>query len=449
MNSHLPCLIKAHIHGVKLPCQWMAWLSLIWLAALGVMSACAGVPRSDGVPPALTATETLAIAAVQNTVTPMATLAPTITATSTQATPTATPAPATATPSATPTPVEPVSGRLVMADATGIRSFPLPDGESSYLLHREATWLDWEADFGLNKGRVAYWAKYTDHSEVWAASLSGEWRPERVAVVNLEFDAQYLNWAVNDRYLLFTAYTLDESSILEDYIAIGTYIFDVQAQQLVVDGYWPGECMILAPSPQTGQVALWCDGAEIAPTQPRQYLVLEPEASPWMTDQAPEPLIDNCHPAMCDWSADGEYVVYIVEKGVPHPIFYMWVDRVMPVRLDDGQTTAPSFPLWSPDSQYFLYTGACLVGLDTCPNVMSIEDQEVLWRTMDQRRDEGLQFFHPFVWSPDSRYLALSAFDLLKGGNLFVLQDILAGQEVGRVRVGDNQILDAVWLEAQ
>lgn len=335
-----------------------------------------------------------------------------------------------------------------MADDTGILSFALPDGESSYLLHREASWLDWEADFGLNKGWVAYWAKYADRSEVWAASLSGEWRPERIAVVDLEFDVQALDWVVNDRYLLFTVFVLDKSSILEDYIVIGTYIFDAQAQKLVAGDYWPGDCLALAPSPQTGQIALWCDRANSDPAQPR-YLVLEPEASPWVTDQAPEPLIDNCHPATCAWSADGEYVVYIVERGVPQPMFYTPVDHVAPVRLDDGRTDVPSFPLWSPDSQYLLYNGACLDGSDQCPNVMPIEDQAVLRRTMNMRRDLGLHFSRPVVWSPDSQYLALSALAFLKGGSQFVLQDILTGHEIGRVYAGNNQILDAIWLEPQ
>lgn len=446
MDVRLLRSTKAYVRSAKLPGKRIAWLTLIWLAALSPMSACAGVPRSESVP---TATGTLAVAVAQNTITPMATPAsttpatPTLSATPTRATPTVAPAPATVTPSATSTAVEPVSGRLVMADDTGIRSFPLPDGESSYLLHREAAWLEWEADFGLNKGWVAYWAKYADHSEVWTTSLSGEWLPERVAVVNLEFDAQALNWVVNDRYILFSVFALDESSILEDYIVIGTYIFDVQTQQLVVEEYWPGDCLILAPSPQTGQVALWCDRAESDPAQPQQYLVLEPEASPWMTEQAPEPLIDNCHPAMCDWSADGEYVVYIVERGRPHPMFYTPVDQVAPVRLDDGQTDWPMFPLWSPDSRYVFYTGLWL-------SIISVKDQQVVWWTpMGWRRDLNLHLWESLAWSPGSQYIALSASNLSDSGNLFMLQDILTDKEVGRVHVGDNLILDAIWLEAQ
>ena len=43
--------------------------------------------------------------------------------------------------------------------------------------------------------------------------------------------------------------------------------------------YWRGDCSILARSPQTDQLALWCHKMQ-QNDNPQEFLVLEPETPP-------------------------------------------------------------------------------------------------------------------------------------------------------------------------
>ncbi|MEW5985315.1 MAG: hypothetical protein AB1791_01630 [Chloroflexota bacterium] len=343
-----------------------------------------------------------------------------------------------------------VTGQLFMADLAGIQQVALSDGTSEYLLTEEDDWLDWGASFAKNQKYLAYWIRRADGTELWFTPLP-QWQPERILVldIDVEYDFAGPAWGVNDRYLLFNLFVRDNSGPLEDFKTIRTYVIDMETMGLVSQPYWPGDCFILAPSPQTGQLALWCQQAQ-AQGGSQEFLVLEPDEAPWSTPEAPEPLIDNClFMAVCDWSQDGEFVAYVVTEDSPDSLFYASVDSAIPVRLDDKRTDSPTFLAWSPDTRFLYYAGACgEIGIQ-CPNVMSVADQKVIWRTKKDgnRGDLGLVFVDNLVWAPDSRHIAITT-----SGNINMVEfqviifDILNQQEISRITT-NGIVLDMVWVD--
>jgi len=339
-----------------------------------------------------------------------------------------------------------ITGKLLFATDVGIKEVSLPNGNSRYLLRKESNWTEWGATFGQNKKVLAYWMAYEDKREVWVTPLQDNWQPERILIIENDSDAWSMgNWMVNDRYVLTSAAALDESSLLEDYVIVKTYIYDIQMKKPVAEPYWPGSCMILAPSPRTQQLALWCSQSE--GTSHPQYLVLEPETSPWIAEQTPQQLSEDCHSLLCAWSADGNYVAYIIDEHVPESLYYSTVDTSMTVHLKDDENDFLRSPLWSPNSAYILYYGASMNRPNQYTKISSIGTPEVVWRGVDTNEELGLDFRELAVWSPDSRYIARAAFSFLEDKNLIVLEDISIGREVGRVNTGLNPITDMIWLE--
>lgn len=339
------------------------------------------------------------------------------------------------------------SGWLLMSDPVGIRQIKVPDGKWEYVLRKSENWLKWGANFSENKELLAYWVRYSDRNEVWVTSLS-RWQPERVLLVEEDIDLGAI-WAVNDRYILSQLTVVDNSGPLEENKTVRTYIVDMNTGSLVNDPYWPGSCNVVAPSPSSGKLSLWCIQAD--PDTTPQYLVLESETAPWVTEHPPDIIIDNCiSNAVCAWSADDRYIAYIVQSSIPEPLYYSPVSGFAPVHLEDEQSEHISFPLWSPDSQYLYYVGGCAALGISCPNVMSIKDQRVIWRAEDSSgQDLGLDamWVTNVSWSPNSRYLAIPGYKSSRGGDLFVLFDVLNQENVGQVYAGTDILGDTVWLE--
>ncbi|MCZ7665894.1 MAG: hypothetical protein M5U34_00955 [Chloroflexi bacterium] len=255
-------------------------------------------------------------------------------------------------------------------------------------------------------------------------------------------------WGVNDRYLLFTLSILDNSGPLEDIKTIRTYIVDTETMEQVGQSYWPGDCSILATSPQTDQLALWCYKTE-EEGNVREFMVLEPDANPWLTQESPDTLIDDCliyH--ICAWSQDGELAAYIITEDRPDSLFYTMIENPLPVSLYDERTKYYGFPAWAPNGLFLLYGGEC-IDAGECPNIMSIPDQEIIWRAKSSNNwgEEHIDVSH-VVWSPNSRYLALPILAETDSGTeeQVIFFDTMAQQVVLRVGGMEGVILDMIWV---
>lgn len=343
--------------------------------------------------------------------------------------------------------VKRLMGHLFIHDSIGIQQITLANNTSEYLLTVDADWPDWRASFARNRKYLAYSIKNMAGTELWFTPLP-HWQPERLLTVGgVEYDFATPLWSVNDRYLLFDFSVIEEGEIIDEIKSIRTYIIDTKTMDLVYQPYWPGDCFTLAPSPQTGQLAIWCEKlSELEEAQ--EFLVLELNRSPWLTQQSPSPLTEKCFPRRCVWSSDGEAVAY-VEDDYPQMLYYALVDDSKPVRLDDKRTDSDyGFPLWSPDGQLLYYTGACVNNFQK-PSVMLVASQEIIWCITDtsNRGKYGSVSVVPVSWSPGSRYLAIPIAPHIET-ELLVL-DISTQQEVARIvkLKSEYVVLDMVWVD--
>ncbi len=337
-------------------------------------------------------------------------------------------------------------GSLFLRNFAGIEQITVADGINRSLFEKEENWLDWGSRFAQNKKYLAYWINSNDGTELWVTSLL-QWQPKRILTLkDVEFDFLTPLWAVNDRYLLFYLSALDKDSPLEDIKTLRTYIIDMENEELINQSYWSGDCSILAPSPLTEEIALWCfktDNEESV----HEFLILEPNVSPWITSQSPVPLTNNCYYSNCTWSPDGELVAYVVD-GRPDSMFYTSVSDPAPVRLDDPFTNSYSFPLWSPNNQLLYYSGACADGTFECPVIISIPDQKIIWRAKNNynKGEMGNISIDQIVWSPNSLYVAIPAAIETNSGieRVIIIFDVVTKREV--MQIPDvNGLLDIVW----
>lgn len=338
-----------------------------------------------------------------------------------------------------------LKGQLFIHDSIGIQQIQLTDNTSDYLLTTNADRSDWRASFAQNKKYLAYSIKNGNRAELWYTSLP-QWQPERLLVVNdVDFDIATPLWSVNDRYLLFILSVIEEGEVTDETIDFRTYVIDTKTMELVHQPFWSGDCFTLAPSPQTSQLAIWCDQVlEIENT--KQFLVLELNEDPWMTQQTPQPLTEKCFPRRCVWTSDGEFVAYI-EDDYPQLLFSVSVNDPTPIQLDDKRTDyAYGFPLWSTDRQNLYYTGACVNNFQK-PSVMSVADQEIIWCISDtsNRGKFGNVSVVPVSWSPDSQFLALPIAPKLE--NEILILDITTQHEHSRISNLDDIVLDMVWTD--
>ncbi len=344
-----------------------------------------------------------------------------------------------------------ITGQLIVYDSSGIQKVSLLDHEMEYLLVKGADWVDWGAHFAQNRKNVAYWTKSENGTELWFSSLS-EWQPERIlALDNVEYDFATPLWGVNDRYLLFSLAVVDQSDPLENIKITRTYVIDVEAMELVQSPYWPGICSILARSPQTSQLTLWCHEIQ-EDNDSHEFLVLEPDEPPWITQEEPDPLIDNCLIfAVCTWSQDSKYVAFVITEDHPNSFYYTSVSNPELVQLDDKHSYYYRFPGWSPDSQFLTYSGQC-VEAGECPNVMSFPDQEIMWRAKNNHNqgEFGVISVDNVIWSPDNHHIAMPILVETDSSirEQILIFNIMTQQEVSRVtnlNMGKS-ILDLVWI---
>lgn len=337
-----------------------------------------------------------------------------------------------------------VAGQLFIFQTSGIYQINLPEKEITPLFETEKDYENWGARFAQNKKLLAYWIKQENGTELWFTPLS-DWQPELLLTVdNVAYDFATPLWGVNDRYLFFMLSVTDDSGPLEDIKTVGTYIFDTETMDLVGSSYWPGDCSILAPSPRSGQLALWCHQSD---EHNQEYLVLEPEQTPWYTKEAPIPIMDKCIIyAICDWSQDGEFVVYIVDN-YPEIMFFSSVTNPNPIQISDDVSRYYSFPLWSPNGKFLFYSGECDEGGLQAPTVLNVLNEKIIWCVADtsNRGEFGSMSVTPVTWSPNSNFIAIPIRPDIK--EEIMIFDIIHQKEWGRIsEMMDSYIGDMVWV---
>lgn len=341
-----------------------------------------------------------------------------------------------------------LTGTLFTFGPQGLQKIAFADSQPEYFLTPENDWLDWRARFAQNLGYVAYWVKREMGTELWISPLP-DWQPKLILEIDdVAYDFATLIWGGgNDRYLFFTLSVTEYYSTLERTKTLRTYIFDMEHMIFVDKPYWPGDCSILARSPQTAQIALWCRQEN----DPASFLLLEPDESVWRTQVAPNVLANNCIAYFyCAWSQDGQVVAFIHaglnDQPAAHLLHFAPAANSEPHKLMDNDTRSYSFVRWSPDNSLLYYSGACADGTIQCPNVMSVIDQELLWRARDNfnRGEFGNIDVSSVTWSPNSRYLAMPTY--LENKLDVIVFDITTQQELFRITALTDVILDLVWV---
>lgn len=336
-----------------------------------------------------------------------------------------------------------LAGQLFIYSLEGIRRITLLDGVVENMLQIEKGYSEWGARFAQNQKYLAYWIKTENTTELWFTSLP-TWEPERLLIIeDMDYDFATPLWGVNDRYLIFSLAESVEEISTGNIKTLRSYIIDIKTKELVNPPYWEGDCSKLAPSPQTGSLAIWCYKED----NDKEFLVLEQNINSWVSHQMPEFLSENCITyAKCAWSRDGQLVAYVGIGNYPQPFYYSTVNDPIPIRLDDTQTDIYSFPLWSPNSQYLYYSGACVEGGAQDPIILSVLNQNIIWCVWhsSSHGDYGYMAVSTVSWSPNSRFLAIPITPHIKE-EILVL-DIFTQSELTRISNLDGIILDMVWV---
>jgi hypothetical protein len=141
-------------------------------------------------------------------------------------------------------------------------------------------------------------------STVWISDLAMKYPTRTQTLPQVE---QYqITWSPDDRFVFFIGNDTQNA-----------FILDLQNNVL---SDWPYRCSILANSPHTQKVAIWCPSIEDGKT----YAVLEWEKKIWYSDQAPEriyltqPQLENPGLSIevmpiyfnAGWSSDGKQIAY-------------------------------------------------------------------------------------------------------------------------------------------
>lgn len=339
-----------------------------------------------------------------------------------------------------------VTGQLFIFQPSGIYQISLPEEGIIPLFETEKGYENWGARFAQNKKFLAYWIKEENETELWFTPLS-DWQPELLLTVgDLAYDFATPLWGVNDRYLFFMLSVTDDSGPFEDIKTVRTYIVDTETMDLVELPYWPGDCSILAPSPRSGQIALWCHQSD---EQYQEYLVLEPEQTPWYTKENPNVLINDCNTyATCDWSQDGKFIAFTDHSSFPERLFYTPIENLNLFQLDDGIGDGDlyAFPLWSPNNQFLFFAGECVDGGLSNPTILNIINEKLVWCFVISSQGEyGQMWVTVVTWSPNSNFIAIPIMPDFE--EEILIFDVLAQEEWGRISNLGGIILDMVWVD--
>lgn len=319
----------------------------------------------------------------------------------------------------------------------GIWHMSLPDGILSNLQTKAENWSFFRVSFARNNDNIAYWTRDEEKSELWMTSLT-EWSPKLLLQISEpDYDAVSLQWLVNDSYLFVGLAILEKPH--NNIKIIESYLFTNQGEQIEVEGLIEG-CPILALSPQSNRVAVWCPLS--AEEENTQFVVLEQEQALWIANSESETVIAEdsfLRENPWVWSPDGQYIAYT--ESVNQFLFYTPVDDLAPIKLNDEFTSSYTFLAWSPDGQYLSYTGRCQDGR-ACKVIMDIYTQEVIWDS----HASGLEHIGEITWSPDSKYIVASIYDDNSNPRTqLVFIDLVSGQQVLQIP-GTGISFRIIWL---
>lgn len=349
--------------------------------------------------------------------------------------------------SPTPNAEHPLGGLLYGVDSNGIWQISIPEGTNSYILEKESDWLSWSASVSSLGKWAVYWFKTESDSEIWLSPLAN-WQPTRLMKLP-EYDYELIGFGMfsNDKYLIVV---LGKEIEDEVFIPVWYYLIDTESKQVLYEqsGYANSatdakrteSCRILALSPRTEQLSIWCPVVE-EQNLPLSYAVLEMDGQLWYAEELLKGNIIDSGTGWGNlaWSPDGTYFAYSLytsDDGINryHYLFFSNTDHFEPVLLPDDSAISYSEVRFSPDNKLIAYS-SYEGNLDFCATVISLNSREVVWK-----QQKALCNTLNLAWSPDGNYLAIVSSDNLlliwsKLQNDIILQNIQVSENdiVGRV----------------
>jgi hypothetical protein len=328
-----------------------------------------------------------------------------------QATPTSIP-----TPEATPTPIiAPPDGNLLILAGPGLIRLSVATGETEVLVPRTEEWLLWRFDVSPDGQQVAYWIHTAETSELWLSEIA-TWSPELVLTVsNLEHNAANLWWLSND-YLLLEPGNISSINL---FLPLHAYIIDINQQQVEIEDNGFAFGCLLAPSPQTEQIATWCpakgewiDWVSYYTAPASYYAVIEEAGFLWTTTESPTGILAELKISEDGWAwaNDRSLVAFPVHDATANRdvLYFTAQDEATLVPLVDPAVEILYFNEyrpWSPNKEYLAYLGdggEC--ANSTCYRIIDVANEEIVWTSLSIPDAKHLR---SLVWSLDSQYIAI------------------------------------------
>jgi hypothetical protein len=325
----------------------------------------------------------------------------------------------TSTPTPGPTPImepETPGGTLFISSFDkGFLQLSLATGKVESLVPKAENWLLWRIAVSPNQEKVAYWIHTSPTSELWLSDLM-EWSPELLlSLSDFEHDAANLWWLSND-YLLLEPGVINQGYNL--FVPARAYIVDVHQKQVKIEDSGFAFGCLLAPSPETEEVATWCPAKEswtnvqsYYTASASYYVVVEEAGFLWTTTESPSRILTQLRTPGDNWawSHDRSLVAFPqydadAERGI---LYYTERDAIRLYVLEDRASKSIRFNdhlPWSPDNRYLAYVGECPVR--DCYRIMDVINQKITWTS---RAIPDVQHIRSIIWSSDGQYIALLA----------------------------------------
>lgn len=317
-------------------------------------------------------------------------------------------------------------GDLLMFDRHRIIKTSFPNELTIPLLTESPDWLNWNVDFSPNGKWATYWVQTEEGSELWLTPVEN-WMPSLLLTIpaeeysEYELESAYFFWLVTDRYLLF--------QLISYPFVVKGYIVNLMTMQVENTENDLALCNILAISPITNHLSIWCATAS-EPEGLITYIVIEMDGSLWTSEELPNSIIKEFRRIEpMPWSIDLQFVAFTQTEGRTF-LYYTKTDNYEPILLLDRRTTIYTEILFSPDNRYIAYTGDCR---NDCKVIMDIEAQNIIWTNVSVPG----QISGASAWSPDSHFLAVPL-----DGRVFIV-DFLANEIVRTLNVDAKAM---VWV---
>ena len=326
----------------------------------------------------------------------------------------------------------------------GLLRVSLETGEIKSLVPKEEDWLLWRFAVSPRQEKVAYWIHTSQTSELWLSSLT-EWSPELLLrLSDLEHDAANLWWLSND-YLLLEPGVSDQRYNL--FVPAHAYIINVHQKQIEVEDTGFAFGCLLAPSPETEEVATWCPAKESWTdvqsyyTSPvSYYAVIEEAGFLWTTTEPPVEILAQLETPDDNWawSHDRSLVAFpLYDTSEKRDIlYYAEQDTISQYALRDTASKYMYFNdhlPWSRDNQYLAFIGECAVR--DCYRIMDAINQKIIWTS---EMIPNAQHVRSIMWSYNGQYITL-----LTDEGVFIVQ-VETGNVIKQLVIPSGYVL--AWL---